>query len=457
LLIFSDLSVRWRKLSNWRTERSRFFARANPGPPNKEKLMIKDIFIRATIVMRLETGPLGSHLNALATALQDQRYTTSTISIHLREAHAFGCWLTENHLHLSDISEVTLEHYLSACSTHPKSLSRKRRKKISAAINTLLRHLRNVGAIPPQPAETPLDAEGQQWLIRYREHLEKVLGLAPTTRQKYLFFATRLMSSISRQRVIEWSAFNADRIIKFVRTDAAPRKGFGPHGTATAVRSLLRFLVSQGRLSAGLETAIPTIRRYSHAALPQRLSDSEISRLFTACADASAIGKRDYAMLLLLSRLGLRAKEIVGMQLNDIDWINGSLLIRSTKTHCQRALPLARDVGVALVDYLQHGRPTTASRTVFVTHRAPFLSLKGASAVTHTVKRLLAKAGIERRSSGAHLFRHTAATQMVNRGASFKEVADVLGHQKLQTTTIYAKLDLAALSEVALPWPGGAQ
>lgn len=162
-------------------------------------------------------------------------------------------------------------------------------------------------------------------------------------------------------------------------------------------------------------------------------------------------------MLLLLSRLGLRAKEIVGMQLNDIDWINGSLLVRSTKTHCQRALPLARDVGEALVDYLQHGRPTTASRTVFLTHRAPFLPLKGASAVTSAVKRLLAKAGIERRSSGAHLFRHTAATQMVNRGASFKEVADVLGHQKLQTTTIYAKLDLAALSEVALPWPGGAQ
>src|SRR5262249_60804529 len=112
-------------------------------------------------------------------------------------------------------------------------------------------------------------------------------------------------------------------------------------------------------------------------------------------------------------------------------------------------LPVSGVVGLALLDYLQHGRPTTASRTVFVTHRAPFLSLKGASAVTHTVKRLLAKAGIERRSSGAHLFRHTAATQMVNRGASFKKVADALGHQKLQTTTIYAKLPLPAFSAVS--------
>jgi len=419
--------------------------------------MIKDIFIRATIVTRLETGPLGSHLDALATALQDQRYTAATISIHLREAHAFGCWLAENHHHLSEISEVMLEHYLDACSTHSKSFSRKRRKKISAGVNTLLRHLRNVGVIPLQPAENLPETEAQQWLIRYREHLEKVLGLAPTTRQKYLFFATRLLSSMSQQGVIEWPAFTADKIIEFIRTDAEPRRGFGPHGTATAVRSLLRFLVSQGKLSAGLETAIPTIRRYSHAALPQRLSEAEIGRLLTSCADATAIGKRDYAMLVLLSRLGLRAKEIVGMQLSDIDWINGSLLVRSTKTHCQRVLPLARDVGEALVDYLQHGRPTTTSRTVFLTHRAPFPPLKGASAVTSTVKRLLAKAGIERRSSGAHLLRHTAATQMVNRGASFKEVADVLGHQKLRTTTIYAKLDLAALSEVALPWPGGAQ
>jgi hypothetical protein len=161
--------------------------------------MIKDIFIRATIVTRLETGPLGSHLDALATALLDQRYTAATIGIHLREAHAFGCWLAENHHHLSEISEVMLEHYLNACSTHQKSLSRKRRKNISAGVNTLLRHLRNVGAIPPQPAETVLETEGQQWLTRYREHLEKVLGLAPTTRQKYLFFATRLLRSISRQ------------------------------------------------------------------------------------------------------------------------------------------------------------------------------------------------------------------------------------------------------------------
>ncbi len=304
---------------------------------------------------------------------------------------------------------------------------------------------------------TATTTETQQWLTRYHQHLEKVLGLAPTTRQKYLFFAARLLQAESQNGTIDWSAFNADRIREFVQRDAAPRKGFGPHGTATAVRSLLRFLVSQGVISAGLATAIPTIRRWSQAALPQQLSETEIRRLLSICADDTAIGKRNYSVLLLLSRLGLRAKEVARLQLNDVDWANGSLLIRAGKTHCERTLPLPHDIGEALFSYLQQGRPTSSHRDIILNHTAPYLPLQTASAITKIVKRLLAKAGIERRSSGAHLFRHTAATQMVNRGASFKEVADVLGHQSLQTTAIYAKLDVTALSQVALPWPGGEQ
>jgi integrase/recombinase XerD len=161
--------------------------------------------------------------------------------------------------------------------------------------------------------------------------------------------------------------------------------------------------------------------------------------------------------LLLLSRLGIRALEAAQLQLDDVDWHTGCLLIRASKTHRERNLPLAEDVGQALVDYLRDGRPQTDSRNIFLEHTAPFCPLRTSSAITKAVKRLLKKTGIERRSAGAHLFRHTAASQMVCRGASFKEVADVLGHRSLQTTGIYAKLDLAALSQVALPWPGGAQ
>jgi site-specific recombinase XerD len=185
------------------------------------------------------------------------------------------------------------------------------------------------------------------------------------------------------------------------------------------------------------------------------LSDTDISRMLQCCANGTASGTRDYAILLLLSRLGLRAKEVASLQLHDVDWANGSLLIRTSKTHAERLLPLAQDVGEALLAYLRAGRPVTSFRHFFLAHTAPYRPLQTASAITKIVKRLLAKAGIARQSSGAHLFRHTVATQLVNRGASFKDVADVLGHHTLQTTGLYAKLDLAALAQVALPWPGG--
>ena len=145
------------------------------------------------------------------------------------------------------------------------------------------------------------------------------------------------------------------------------------------------------------------------------------------------------------------------LKLEDVDWRTGSLVIRASKMHRERLLPLPEEVGQALLDYLQHGRPPTSSRHIFLVHTAPFAPLQTSSALSKAVKLLLHKAGIERHSSGAHLLRHTVASQMVCGGASFKEVADVLGHQSLQTTSIYAKLDLVALSQVALPWPGGAQ
>lgn len=321
----------------------------------------------------------------------------------------------------------------------------------------MLGHLRQAGLIAPPPAASLPQTEAQQWLLRFQEYLEKVQGLAPRTCQGYLFFTTRLLETMSQQGRIEWSNFTAEKLTAFLLAEVAPRKGSGPRGPATALRSFLRFLVAQGRLSAGLELAIPPIRQWSQSALPQRLNETETHQLLTSCSSETAVGKRNYAILLLLARLGLRAKEVAQLQLDDLDWIQGSLLVRASKTHCQRLLPLPQDVGEALLSYLRDGRPPSTERAVFLTALPPHRPLQSHSVISVTVKRLMTRAGIKRQSAGAHLLRHTAATQMVNRGASFKEVADVLGHQQLQTTGIYAKLDLAALAQVALPWPGGAQ
>ena len=226
---------------------------------------------------------------------------------------------------------------------------------------------------------------------------------------------------------------------------------------AVAVRSFLRFLVFRGEIQPGLEAAAPLPPQWKQSALPPRLAPEEMERVLAVYQDGNARGPRDRAILFLLARLGLRAQDVALMCLDDIDWGDGRLDLRPGKSRRARSLPLPQDVGRALVTYLQTGRPQTA--------KPPSLSAKSAtvSSVDHEWHLVGGAASVcagrHRRPPGiaCHIFRHTAASDMVNRGASFKEVADVLGHQSIATTGIYAKLDLHALAAVALPWGGEAQ
>lgn len=299
-------------------------------------------------------------------------------------------------------------------------------------------------------------SEVQRWLDCYQNHLEKVRGLAPCTSRKYMFIACKFMEAISTNGVIESSMFTPDAIVDFVRCDVAPRTGQGAFVTTAALRSFLRFLVSEGALFPGVEVVVPRIRSRSRGALPQHLTEGEIKQVLADCADGTAKGKLNCAVVVLLSRLGLRAQEVAGLQLSDVDWANGSILIQSGKTRCERRLPLVPDVAKALLSYLKDGRPKTSVSFVFVqqyAHDRPVTS----SAITKRVKRLLVRSGIGRTGFGAHLFRHTVATELVNRGVTFKDVADLLGHQSINSTAVYAKLNLVTLSQISLPWPGGAQ
>jgi site-specific recombinase XerD len=433
-----------------------FSAWVNSDPFGKEKLLSHDACSHASVVTPGETESLGSRLDTLTTALQDHHDAASTIRTHRREARAFGAWLTAQHYPRRDCNALLRERYLRSCASPSVPLHKRRRQHLTAAMHRLLESLRMAGVVAPRPVERLPETEVHQWRSRDDAYLDHGLGLAPTPRQKSLFFATRLLQTLSHRGGMTWSALTADTITAFVQADATPRKGFGPHGTATAVRSFRRFLVVQNRLPAGLDLAIPTGRRWSHAALPQPLTETDIIRLLTCCADGTARGTRNSAMLLRRSRLGRRAKEVASLQRSDVDGVHGSLLIRSSQTPAERLLPLAQEVGEALLAYLRTGRPATWSRHLFWEQTAPYLPLPTASAMTKIVTRLLATAGMARQSSGAHLFRHTVATPLVNRGASFKDVAEVLGHHTLQTTGLYAKLDLAALAQVAWPWPGGA-
>jgi site-specific recombinase XerD len=419
--------------------------------------MIKDIPARASVPAKLESGPLGRYLPDLAARLSAQGYAAYTIQRYLHTTDVFGRWLNAHQLPLSSIDEDTLNKYIS-------SLDRQKSRSMpngsfpvnAVGLKHLLQLLRELNIIRPRPALIPT-SPAEQILSEYDQYLDRTLGAALSTRRGYLYFARQFLTYAFRSGDLQWWAVCAESVAQFVQEEAAQRKGHGRKTPGQAMRAFLRYLVLRGFLPAGLDAAVPVIRVWTHASLPGHLSAEEIARLLAVSSDGSAIGKRNYAILILLSRLGIRALEVARLRLDDINWPEGSVQIRAGKSHRERLLPLPEDVGQALLDYLRHGRPTTRYRELFLEHAAPYQPLRTASAITHLVQRLLKKAGIERRSSGAHLFRHTAASQLVNRGASFKEIADILGHRSLQTTGIYAKLDLEALSRVALPWPGGGQ
>ena len=192
------------------------------------------------------------------------------------------------------------------------------------------------------------------------------------------------------------------------------------------------------------------------AGIPKAISASQVHRLLARCDRRTTTGRRDYAILLLLARLGLRASEVVQLRLDDLDWDEGAIRIRGPAQRCDR-LPMPADVGAALVDYLRDARPACPARNVFIRSRAPWRELLGPSAVSCIVFRALRRAGIESPFKGAHLLRHSLATQMLGNGASLSEIGEILRHRNPQTTTIYAKVDLVSLHALALPWPGGVQ
>lgn len=419
--------------------------------------MLTDIFTRTSVLTKLQVVPFGPFLPDLVTALRQQRYATDTIQKYLHSADAFGHWVKTQQIPLSAIDEDTIARYVSSLKCRKvRSRPHGAPPHKAAGLEHLLCLLRQQNIITPSSTVTAA-TPGEQLLAEYDQYLERTAGAAVGTRHKYLYCARQLLAFAFGSATPEWSLLQAETIATFVQKETAPRRGAGRKHPGSATRIFLRYLVTRGLIPAGMEAAIPKARMWKHASLPEHLSAAEVSRVLATCADGTAIGKRNYTILLLLSRLGIRAMEAAQLQIDDIDWRTGCVLIRASKNHRERNLPLSEDVGQALVDYLRDGRPQTDSRNIFLEHTAPFRPLQTSSAITKAVKRLLKKTGIERRSSGAHLFRHTAASQMVCRGASFKEVADVLGHQSLQTTGIYAKLDLAALSQVALPWPGGAK
>lgn len=293
------------------------------------------------------------------------------------------------------------------------------------------------------------------FLKRFDDHVRGVRGLCELTREKHEQHLRHFLRGIFTADGPEWSRLTPTYVAQFLASELPNVRAAKKHIVA-AVRSLLRFLILEGTTSKKLLKTIPRIRCWRYANLPEPLTPEQHEHVLKACQSEVNGSRRDRAFVALLATLGARGGELRGICLEDLDWNEGKIKIKGSKSARDRVLPVPAVAGTLLADYLQHERPLSPYREVFLTCVAPRQPLGGAGA-TYLVREFLKRCGIEGPRLGTHCFRHTAATLMVRNGATLKEVADVLGHCSIATTSIYVKLDQPSLEGVAMPWPGGAQ
>jgi site-specific recombinase XerD len=321
-----------------------------------------------------------------------------------------------------------------------------------AAMRLLFEYLRSQAGLQRPVLHDEVSA-ADRLLQRYKDYLGKDRGLAENSVLVYAPFVRDFLASQATQTGrVSPDLFDTLIVRDFILEHTADRSREYARLLCTALRSFFRYLLLCGQTTRDLSNAVPMFRRYRQSVPPAFLSSSEVERVLAATGSALS-GRRDHAILLLLARLGLRGGEVVKLELDDIRWRAGEIVVRG-KGRMVDHLPLLSDVGEALAVYIREDRGVSASRRVFLRTWAPRNGLTGPAAVGHIVRRALAQAGVRRSGRGAaHLFRHGLATKMIRRGASMAEIAEVLRHRSQTTTAIYAQVSFEALRAVALPWP----
>jgi integrase/recombinase XerD len=411
-----------------------------------------DRFFTVSQVDRFRRGALGEILDDVATGLHDRGYRPTVAQSYLAIAAHFSHWLTLEGIAPTGVSRETVarfrEEHLPVCRcAKPRGM----RVHTRAALGQVLAILTARGWIGPCP--TAEDCPVDRLLRAFDAHLEDTCGAAAETRRHYTRYARELLATRFGVGEVDLRALGPREIIDFISEQA---RGHGPataKAVRTAVRSFLRFARLRGLCDVTLAAAVPRVARWKRAELPRVLSEKQLVTLLGAFDRSTALGRRDYAMTLCMAQMGLRAGEVAALSLDDFDWRAGTLRLAPGKGRRASVLPLPASVGRAVVSYLRSGRPSMAIRRIFVRHRAPLGQPITSSAVSAVVRSAFARARLDVPVRGAHVLRHTAATQMVRAGTSLKEVADVLRHRSLDSVMIYTKLDLPALAEVAQPWP----
>lgn len=406
--------------------------------------MLETYFFASKMLGHLRSGPSGQYLDGFAAALERQGYRHETAVRYLRAAAHVGHVMAEQGASLTDIDLVAFGEHLHICRC-PRVKGGRRNHHTIYGAKLFRRHLVELGicrseAAMAAPVEPKLVADFKVWLHKHR-------GACDATLRLYARYAAGLITELGADTA-GWRPTD-------VRSYFLARASSSGRGTieklTTSLRAFLRYLAVTGRCRAGLDGAVPAYAHWQLADMPRYLSSEQLSRLIAACDGNTSARRRDRAIVLLLVRLGLRAGDVAQLSLADIEWQTGSLRV-SGKSRTEVRLPLPQDVGDAIADYLECRPPSRSDRVLLRTIAPcrPFLSGDGISSV---VRRAMKRAGIVSPFKGAHVLRHTAATEMLRNGVPLDKIGQVLRHRGIDTTAYYAKADVALLKQVAQPWP----
>jgi site-specific recombinase XerD len=412
--------------------------------------MIDGFYAAGIEVGHLRFGPLASQIDGFAGLLLSQGYATHTGRWKIRVVADLSRWLHRRRMGMKDLNEEQIGQFLKI---------RKRqgilRRGDLRTLGQLVGHLCQIGVTSSLGCavnNNPID----RIITDYGRFLSHQRGLSEATLDNYLPIARRFLKTRFGAGKINLPRLCGGDVTNFIVGDCSTGSPRRVQLAASALRSFLGFLTQEGKISAPLAASVPSVANWRLGELPQFLEPTQVEKLLNHCNQNSRVGRRDYAVLLLLARLGLRAGEVVHLSLEDINWEAGEVLVRGKSAREDR-LPLLPDVGQALVSYLKADRPCCRCRRVFIRMRAPHQGFSSSVAICSILRRALVRADLDPEQKGAHLLRRSLATQMLGRGASLSQIGQVLRHQLAQTTEIYAKVDLAALRDLAQPWPGGAR
>ena len=409
--------------------------------------MFEQFFKSPSKIQKLRDSNGGDLLEKFAEKLFQAGYFVKTARQYIRAAEHFIYWSGTEGIPVSDFTEKLAAgffRHLDECECPDYNQSKQ--PTLVCGVRLFLKPTESVDEKNTTNQQT---AEDPVLLTKFYHWMRNNRGTGDVTLYRY----GRPIKDLLKRFDNNPGMFDAKGLRQFVLEKNQNSGWSNIKNCTAALRMFLRFLIAEGNCSADLLGAIPTVAHWRLSSLPRYLPETDVEKIISSCDTSSKLGKRDHAILLLLARLGLRAGDIIKLRFGDIDW-KGSAIRVSGKGRSAVHLPLTNEVGFALVDYLKNSRPQVDTDVVFVRLRAPLRPFASHSAISVIVAKAMRRAGVACQCHGAaHVLRHSVATSMLRHGATIQEISEILRHRSIETTKIYAKVDVDTLREIAQPWP----